>query len=132
MAEEENQTSAYNEAGLQIQRLHNLWLNAEHYALSRRFGKWKNTLESIERELYSDLLKLKTKDSIMKELSLLKIQFGKDMKLIGVTAFGLRDRRSNPNPALRTLDKIHKILKQIQEGSGKGAIYRDADDEDFE
>lgn len=130
--DQQTETSAYNEAGLQIQRLHNLWLMAENSALHGRIWRWFNILNSIERELSSDIERMKDKDTIKKQLASLKKKLYVDFKLVRKTSFGLTDRRSNPFPAQQTLDKIHKILKGIQEGSGKGAIYREKDDEDFE
>lgn len=132
MEEGISETSAYNEAGLQIQRLHNLWLSAENFALHCRYANWFNVLNAIERELYSDIQRMDDKVKVQNNLNKLKKEFYKNFKLIRRTSFGLSDRRSNPFPTQETLDKIHKILKNIQESSGKGAIYRDMDDEDFE
>lgn len=130
--EESQESSAYNEAGLQIQRLHELWLVAEAYALKKRFGEWNRTLEAVERELFSDILKMDDSKKVLNTLLILRKQYFENCKYIKLDSMKQYTKDSNFGPALGSLDMRHKYLKKIQEDSGKGSIYRDKDDQEFE
>ncbi|KKK58987.1 hypothetical protein LCGC14_3038920 [marine sediment metagenome] len=70
--EETKQISRYNEAGMQIMRLHELWLKAELYANRGLLIKWKFILDSIWRELYSDIKRQTNSKDIIKDNDKLK------------------------------------------------------------
>ena len=64
MDEQINITSSYNEAILQIQRLHIMWIETRNFRESNQINKYREVLRSIELELYYDttiLLKDKLK-----------------------------------------------------------------------
>ena len=115
--EEIKQISKYNEAGLQIMRLNDLWLRAEFYASRGLLIKWKFTLDSIWRELYADALRHENKKGIIKNNIKLKKTISKG-KTINILYDSLNER--------------HQYLKEIQDMFGKGGRYVDEDSEDFE
>jgi len=116
---EDDRTSKYNEAGLQIQRLNNLWLDISGVT---RQGKadliaWKYFLEDVWRELIADVENQSDKNKIKKKDELLK-------KLIAV---------SKTNEQLYyALDKRHQFLKVLQDRVGKGGAYQDDSTEDMD
>ncbi len=115
--EKSSQISKYNEAGLQIMRLNELWLRAEFYASHGSLIKWKFKLDSIWRELYADVLRSdKSKDIIKKNIKLKKTI--SECK----TSSTLYD----------SLNERHQFLKENQDSFGKGGIYIDEDTDDFE
>jgi len=116
--EEREEFSKYNEASLQIMRLNELWISAEFYARRGFVIPWKYILDSIWRELHSDVIKMKKKkivtlnknDKFMEKIAVART---KDQKY-----FALNNR--------------HIFLKDLQDEVGKGSKYEDADTEDFE
>ena len=121
MAEQEEysqEVSKYNEAGLQIMRLHDLWIRAEHYANSGQLIKWKFILDSVWRELYSDVNKRLTNP---KEI----VDRNKEIKESIA-------RANSKSKLYCCLNVRHEFLKKIQDEAGKGGVYGEADDEDFD
>jgi len=118
MAEEyvdnDKETSIYNEASLQIIRLHELWQKVENYAGKGNLEKWKFTLDAIERELHADILRADDSKKLCEkyEKILRKISQAKkrDIKYYWI-------------------QYLHKFLKEIQDLSGKGGSYGQADTE---
>jgi len=110
----DQETSIYNEASLQIIRLHELWQKAEFYANKGNLEKWKFTLEAIERELHADILRSEESEKLQKkhEKILIKISKGKTR-----------------NIKYFWTQYLHKFLKYIQDLSGKGGSYGQADTE---
>jgi len=49
------EVSSYNEAALQIFRLHNLWQDVNYSAKSRNYIGWKDNLERVWMELRADV-----------------------------------------------------------------------------
>lgn len=129
---ETEMSSAYNEAGLQIQRLHNLWLSAESSSVKRNHVSWSSVLDAIERELYPDIIKKQNSSELLNNLSKLKREYYSSLRHIKIGCMGTRMKGSNIGPAMISLDERHKLLKQIQESSGKGSIYRESDGEDMD
>ncbi len=115
--EKSSQISKYNEAGLQIMRLNELWLRSEFYASRGLLIKWKFKLDSIWRELFADVLRFdKSKDIITKNKELKKTI--SECKTTSTLYDALNER--------------HQHLKEIQDAFGKGGIYIDEDTDDFE
>lgn len=112
-----SESSKYNEASLQIIRLHELWLRAELYAKRGSLIQWKFVLDSIWRELYTDILKISNSEDKISEDSKIKLAIAKC---------------KSKSILYQLLNKRHEQLKQIQEESGKGSIYIDINNEDFE
>ncbi len=111
------QISRYNEAGMQIMRLHELWLKAESYANKGLLIKWKFILDSIWRELYSDVKRKDDSGEWIKNNNKLK-------KSISESKIG--------SQMYSTLDERHQFLKEIQDSVGKGGMYMDADSDAFD
>jgi hypothetical protein len=58
-----NESSVFNEASFQINRLHNAWLNCKRYRTTGNFFDWRWELENVWSELYCDAVRLdKDKD----------------------------------------------------------------------
>ncbi len=117
MEEEINQISRYNEAAMQISRLHDLWLKAELYANRGLLIKWKFILDSIWRELKADVKRKDNSKDIINDNNKLK-------KTIS-------ECKTSPG-MYNALDERHQFLKEVQDSVGKGAMYMDADDDAFD
>ncbi len=115
--EKTSQISKYNEAGLQIMRLNELWLRCEFYASHGSLIKWKFKLDSIWRELYADVLRSEKSKNIRIKNAILKKTISECR-----TSSTLYD----------SLNERHQFLKEIQDTFGKGGIYIDEDTDDFE
>lgn len=112
--ESNTQISGYNEAVLQIKRLNDLWLRAEHFANRGNFPRWSWILDSIFRELYPDIQKLSDKRNKIKLHDFYMSKIKKSKSRVELYHF---------------LDKRHQLIKLIQDDCGKGSKYQDADDE---
>lgn len=111
------QVSRYNEAGMQIMRLHEYWLKAEVYANRGILIKWKFILDSIWRELYADVKRKNDSEKLIEKNNKLKEDIAKAKK----------------NYLLyQALDVRHEFLKGVQDSAGKGAMYVDSDSDDFD
>ena len=119
--EEDKKLSQYNEAGFQIQRLHNIWLDTR---LAREKGnlkqvRWK--LDSAEVELSEDIDEhdegKKDEEKFSKKLEKINENIGTTSKEKEITNFYIN------------LMKKEKLLRKIQNKAGKGAKYRDLWDE---
>jgi len=117
MAEEydnDKETSIYNEASLQIIRLHELWQKVENYASKGNLEKWKFSLDAIERELHADILRAEDSENI-------QTKYEKILRKIL--------KAKNRNVKYYWIQYLHKFLKQLQDESGKGGSYGQADTE---
>jgi len=117
MEEETKQVSRYNEAGMQIMRLHELWLKAELYANRGLLIKWKFILDSVWRELFSDVQRQSDSKKLINDNKKLKRAISECKKMSSLYT---------------ALDERHQFLKEIQDSVGKGAMYMDADNDDFD
>ncbi len=108
--------SKYNEAQLQIQRLHNLWVDFKGHFRDNDFYHMDKTLENVWIELYPDARKQKGKSYI------------EYIERVNVAI-----RKSKNNDVLLGVLKIKvTFLKFLQDAVGKGAVYEDKSDSDFE
>ncbi len=114
---EATQTSGYNEAVFQIQRLNELWIKAELFANRGFFKKWQGVLDSIYRELISDIEKMKNSKEIKKKNFIFLKYIANSQK---------------KEEKYFYIDRRHQFIKVLQDSCGKGSIYRDADDEDLD
>jgi len=116
---EEDRTSKYNEAGLQIQRLHNLWLKINEVTRQGNADliSWKYLLDDVWRELIADVQNQSNKKDIIKENNLLK-------KLISLS--------SSNQTMYSALDRRHQFLKVLQDKVGKGGAYQDDSSESMD
>ncbi len=117
MEEETKQISRYNEAGMQIIRLHELWLKAELYANRGLLIKWKFILDSIWRELKADIIRQDDSKNIISKDNKLKKNISECKTMSSLYS---------------SLDKRHQSLKEVQDSVGKGAMYKDINDDAFD
>jgi len=125
----EKEVSTYNEANLQIMRLHQLWESAESKASSGQLLRWAWVLDGIWRELYADVLR----SAEMKEL---KKEYEQLNKLIGIAMPRNDKNKQTVNPYANSLygilNKKHQFLKSLQDKANKGGSYESATEEDFD
>ncbi len=122
MAEEEvkpDESSKYNEAAMQIMRLHNLWVKIEENVNKGNLLEWQFLLDSVWRELRADIDHISKGEDLTQENKLLKLK-------VLVAASKTRTEYYN------ALNKRHEFLKRLQDKSGKGGIYEDEAEKGFE
>ncbi len=122
MAEEEkiDESSKYNEAAMQIMRLHNLWVKIEENVNKGNLQEWQYLLDSVWRELRADIDHIqKEGEELTKENKLLKLR---------VLVASSKTRTEYYN----ALNGRHEFLKRLQDKSGKGGIYEDESEKGFE
>jgi len=112
--------SEFNEAKFQIYRLHNLWQEAKHHRESGNLVHLRWTLDSAAIELSHDAKKLDGNLKDDKEGYVFKVE----------------ELNSEINSAVQNgnLSKLYlklvekeKLLREIQEESGKGGRYKQED-----
>ena len=114
-----DESSKYNEASLQILRLNNFWVKIEDCVNAGELMKWQNLLDSIWRELRADVNHLKEPEKTIRMNKYLKLKV-----LISAS-----ETRTEWN---KDLNERHEFLKQLQDKVGKGGIFVDSSDKDYE
>ncbi len=112
MAADDKKISEFNEAGLQIQRLHNAWCDCRRNREAGNLLKVKWILDSIEVELNVDIIRGEHLDKI---------------KEINKTLSEVKDMNEFYSA---TMDK-EKLLREVQDSSGKGGKYKDPDEDSY-
>jgi len=115
---EEKLISQYNEAKLQIFRLHNIWLQARIYREAGKLEKLRWVLDSAKLELNTDAVRLDKEGST----------FLSDLKAIEEEIKKTVDGK-DPAQTYNKLIEKEIILRNIQEEAGKGGKLRYEDDE---
>ncbi len=116
MAEEEEskdkERSKYNEANLNIQRLHNCWLRCTVFRSNARYDKWKWELDTVWTELCQDVKeeRLADYDKVEKENTKLRNKIGST---------------KNRNELYDAINERHIFLRRLQDRVGKGGTYED-------
>jgi hypothetical protein len=125
-------TSFFNEGVMQLQRLHNIWLDIRKFREAGEFDKAKGSLMSAYVELSPDVESLDSK-------------FGKrKMDNSGID----KNYKTKLNELDKSLDdaaskmkriEVYKllvekeiILRRVQEESGKGAKYKSSDEDELD
>ncbi len=110
----DDKTSQYNEAMLQIQRLHNTWLSCKNAREKGKLIKYMWILDSAEIELINDIIRVDKKKGEDDD---------KWLDLINTLNKEIKTHANSKNfPRLySTLIEKEKSLKQIQEEAGKGS-----------
>ena len=98
--------SEFNEAGLQIMRLHDCWNDCKSYIKNGKYDKWKWVLDAIWVELYPDVIHSKKGDGYIKQYNLCN-------KRIIIS--------NNKNQLYFALVKKQEFLKKLQDDVGKGS-----------
>lgn len=133
MSEDVGETSKYNQAALQIQRLHNMWLEANKKRSSGDLEGWQWQLDAIWGELTGDAQRLGgTKDFDKREENK---YYSKYEKLDGMIRRGILLLRTvEPggrgwlylkNRLFDLLREKHDFLRTLEEMSGKGTKLED-------
>lgn len=112
--------SKYNEAALQIIRLNNLWLRVQECYSKGDLENAKWRLEDIWLELIADI-DIRPKDEQ-------RIIFKKKYILNRY----LNKYKHNNELYYQVLHKQHQFLKILQNESGKGGVYDDGTEDDFD
>ena len=106
--------SKYNEAGLQILRLHDYWSQCEEYAEQGKLISWKWKLDAIWRELVADVNRQKECKKIININNSIKNKISK---------------AKTRSELYYELNRRHEFLKIVQNKVGKGGSYRNPDEE---
>ncbi len=114
-----DESSKYNEAALQIMRLHNLWVKIEENINKGNLKEWQFLLNSVWRELRADVNHVSNKDE--------RIKINKYLKLKVLVSASKTNSEWHEN-----LNARHEFLKQLQDDVGKGGIYEDDAEKGFE
>lgn len=126
MFNKEPNISEYNEGIAQIQRLHNLWVDANRQRRNGEFNVWRATLHTIWSELSRDAAVLqnhsvadfkiiKSENTIFKTYEELRNEVPKNLRL----------------PTQDAYDKLNDLeifLRLLQDEVGKGTKRRDPDE----
>lgn len=120
MAEDSTDTdkerSKYNEATLNIQRLHNSWMKCAYFRTTASYEKWKWELDTIWTELCQDV-----KEQRMNNYKKVEVQNQKHRDVIGKS-----DTRMKLYEAI---NERHIFLRRLQDRVGKGGTYEDESSE---
>ncbi len=108
--DKKTEKSQFNEANLQIMRLHNCWVRCNSYSTKGKLDEWKWELDVIWRELYADAFRKDKKCKKDED----KYEF--DMDNINVTISNAKSKRN----AYNALQKKDMFLRKLQDDVGKG------------
>lgn len=128
MAKTEDFTSAYNEGMLQIQRLHQLWVQANSYSRQGLYTKWRWTLDTIWRELSRDAINsepLKEGESFDK---IEEIYWFKEYKKLNERIDDALVKKQL-HGVYTSLSTLEIFLRSLQDEVGKGGKYKDPDED---
>lgn len=122
MPEIEHQTSEFNDAVFQIERLHNLWNECKFLRQHGRLIAYYHSLDSVEIELYPDAIRLDKESGEKKEKWIETIsELNKKIK----TAYA----EKKVSDFYQKLMNKEKTLRSLQFASGKGGKYKNEDDD---
>lgn len=119
---EDKLISEFNEAAFQISRLHNIWLECKNLREKGNLISWKWKLDTAAIELWNDAKRLdepteKDENKLIEKLKKLDEEISKAETDKKFAEF------------YKKLIEKEKLLRQIQEESGKGGKLRSADDD---
>ena len=112
----EKQTSEFNSAITQLNRLNEGWMDCTKYRERGMFGEYKNKLITIEIELDYDINRLNNQDNNYIE------EFDKVNQLIEKHAI-----EKNRIKLHSQLIRKEKLLREVQEEAGKGMKFQDTE-----
>lgn len=130
----EREVSSYNEAGLQIQRLDNIWRQIETMIERGLLVQWRWKLDSIWRELYADVLRQPKSKELIKENESLKKQINMNSLIYQADIVKNKGKVSflAQGNLYLSLNSRHEFLKALQDGAGKGGSYESSSESDFD
>ena len=127
-------TSDFNEAAMQMQRLHNIWLNCGTSKEQGNIQRYENFLRNAETELkydsnlLSDGLDEKHESNYTFKLKQFNIKINKCNELVS-RSIGIYEQAAI-NKKWSLLIEKEEFLREIQEESGKGGKRSNPDEED--
>lgn len=113
----EEYTSKYNEAALQIMRLNISWIKCGNFAQKGQLTEWKWELDKVWRELASDAAQKHTEDWHKNPINTKMTAL---FKLIRVN----EEKRDYP-AMYKWLSNTEITLRRLQNDVGKGGAYVD-------
>jgi len=152
---EQEKISKYNSGVFIIQRLHNLWLDANEHSRNGEFAKWNNDLDRIWLEIARDLSDTQLKDDKDEHGNIKKDKHGK-LKKGKLTEFQEFDERLAKTGEIRNSGKIHDFqkkddgnaqvrneqykilmdkeffLRRLENETGKGTKFEDTTEDDMD
>jgi hypothetical protein len=127
MEEGNQEISEFNESALQIQRIHNHLVALATARENGNFNKVKWILDSIENELFYDAEKISnTKEDYVKQLN----DIDEKIEALGISR-NQKETYDNLCKLYKTLIEKERLLRRIQQISGKGSRYKDSDDDEM-
>lgn len=143
---EENKISKYNSGVFIIQRLHNLWLDANEHSRKGQFSKWNKDLDRIWLEIARDLSDDKLEDKKnnkgekiegyktnfnkfkerLKGTGALSDSFGTDFEVPSKREIDNRDEQ------YETLMEKEFFLRRLENETGKGTKFEDLSEDDMD
>lgn len=143
---EENKISKYNSGVFIIQRLHNLWLDANEHSRRGQFSKWNKDLDRIWLEIARDLSDDKLNDKKDKKGNEIKgykskfDNFDKQLTETGALSdnFGgdfeapTKKDIENRNEQYKILMEKEFFLRRLENETGKGTKFEDLSEDDMD
>ncbi|KKN20290.1 hypothetical protein LCGC14_0937020 [marine sediment metagenome] len=115
--DEINQISKYNDAGLSISRLHDIWLRCRSYKNRGMFKQWREQLVDAWLELYPDVLRQTDYKDLIKKQQIF-------MKKVS--------QSKNPTELYFNLINWQQFLRSLQDLAGKAGVYANENEEGFD
>ena len=112
-----NQISKYNDAGLSISRLHDIWLRCRIYKNRGSFSSWREQLVDAWLELYPDVLRQEDKKKIIKNYE---------------NYMGKVSRSKTRTQIYFNLINLQQFIRGLQDVAGKAGVYADENEEGFD
>ncbi len=117
MEDNVNQISKYNDAGLSISRLHDMWLRCRIYKNRGSFSAWREQLVDVWLELYPDVLRRKNFKELINDQQKFMKKYSKS---------------KNRTEKYFNLIEWQEFLRGLQDIAGKAGVYADENEEGFE
>ena len=122
---QDTEVSSFNEAGLAIMRLNNIWVDVEEQVSKGNLSAWRWKLDGIWRELYPDVVRMGEQNKTKSEPD---NKYIKDWE-----EFERRWKKAKTRSQYyEILHAKHCFLKVLQSDAGKGGSYRSTTENDFE
>lgn len=113
--------SVFNQAEFQMKRLDTSWQLCKIYIDKGKFSKWDKQLKTIELELETDIKSDREElNELNKKIKVAKFSFLKSYDSWKET-YGFKEGGTYES----LLEDKHRLLKNIEHKSGKGAVYSD-------
>lgn len=112
--------SKYNEANLNIQRLHFAWSNCHFHRSKGKYKEWMIELTKVWSELVQDI-NVERSDTPVK----IKVEYYNHLKECAKAL-----KTDNDGIKFVKIAQLHDFLRSIQDKVGKGGVYDDGTGEE--